>query len=479
MISRASDIPTQQTPPRDQPAPTERSATAERRRRPWHLYPLSAVGVMLAVLALADIGPATSSARTSTQIVTAEQGVVQSTVTGSGNVAAGTEMNVNFQTSGTLSNVYVHVGEHVEKGQLLATLDQTSATLTLEQAEQNLLAAEDQLSSAESGSSTSTGSTTGSSGSSSSSSTTSSAASVASAQAAVDGAQASVGNAQTALGNTKLYAPTSGTIVSLASLSPGDTVSAGSTGNTPTSSSNATTSSSGSSSGTAAGSLGGSSTSTSTSTSSSSGSTSSAFAGIANTSKMTMTVPFSESDVGKLKVGQAATVTPDALSGVELGAHVTAISPTATTSSGVVSYDATLTLDQSDSSVKAGMSASAAVIVGQAQGVTVPNAAVSGTGSLATVTVQSNGKRSQQQVVVGLRGNSRTQIVSGLTAGEQVVIVTTLPALSSTTTSTTTGSGTLGATGARTGGFGGGGFAGAGGAGGAGGGRGAGAGAAG
>lgn len=477
MISRASDTPTQQTPPRDQPAPTQRSATAERRRRPWHLYLLSAVGVVLAVLALADIGPATSSARTSTQIVTAEQGVVQSTVTGSGNVAAGTEMNVNFQTSGTLSNVYVHVGEHVEKGQLLATLDQTSATLTLEQAEQNLVAAEDQLSSAESGSSTSTGSTTGSSGSSSSSSTTSSAASVASAQAAVDGAQASVGNAQTALGNTKLYAPTSGTIVSLASLSPGDTVSAGSTGNASTSSSNATTSSSGSSSGTAAGSLGGSSTSTSTS--SSSGSTSSAFAGIANTSKMTMTVPFSESDVGKLKVGQAATVTPDALSGVELGAHVTAISPTATTSSGVVSYDATLTLDQSDSSVKAGMSASAAVIVGQAQGVTVPNAAVSGTGSLATVTVQSNGKRSQQQVVVGLRGNSRTQIVSGLTAGEQVVIVTTLPALGSTTTSTTTGSGTLGATGARTGGFGGGGFAGAGGAGGAGGGRGAGAGAAG
>jgi len=475
MISRASDTPTQQTPPRDQPAPTEQSATAERRRRPWHLYLLSAVGVVLAVLALADIGPATSSARTSTQIVTAEQGVVQSTVTGSGNVAAGTEMNVNFQTSGTLSNVYVHVGEHVEKGQLLATLDQTSATLTLEQAEQNLLAAEDQLNSAESGSSTSTGSTATSSGSSSSSSSTSSAASVASAQAAVDGAQASVGNAQTALENTKLYAPTSGTIVSLASLSPGDSVSAGSTGNA-TSSSNATTSSSGSSSGTAAGSLGGSSTSTSTS--SSSPSTSSAFAGIANTSKMTMTVPFSESDVGKLKVGQAATVTPDALSGVELGAHMTAISPTATTSSGVVSYDATLTLDQSDSSVKAGMSASAAVIVGQAQGVTVPNAAVSGSGSLATVTVQSNGKRSQHQVVVGLRGNSRTQIVSGLTAGEQVVIVTTLPALGSTTTSTATGSGTLGATGARPGGFGGG-FAGAGGAGGAGGGRAAGAGAAG
>ena len=152
---------------------------------------------------------------------------------------------------------------------------------------------------------------------------------------------------------------------------------------------------------------------------------------------MTMTVAFSESDVNKLKVGKAATVTPDALSGVELGAHVTSISPVGTTSSNVVSYQSTLTLDQNDSSVKPGMSASAAVIVGQAQGVNVPNAAVTGTGSLATVTVLRNGKQAQQQVVVGLRGDSRTQIISGLSAGEQVVIKTTLPPLGSATTSTT------------------------------------------
>ena len=63
---------------------------------------------------------------------------------------------------------------------------------------------------------------------------------------------------------------------------------------------------------------------------------------IVNTGTMTMTVAFSESDVGKLKVGQTATVTPDALSGVELGAHVTAISPVGTTSSNVVSYNVTL-----------------------------------------------------------------------------------------------------------------------------------------
>jgi len=192
---------------------------------------------------------------------------------------------------------------------------------------------------------------------------------------------------------------------------------------------------------------------------------------------MTMTVAFSESDVDKLKAGQTATVTPDALSGVELGAHVTAISPVGTTSNNVVSYEVTLTLDQSDSSVKPGMSASAAVIVDQAQGVTVPNAAVTGSGSLATVTVLRNGKQTQQQVAVGLRGDSRTQIISGLSAGEQVVIKTTLPPLSSTATSTASASSaTLGGTGTRPGGLGGAGGGGFGAGGGAAGGRAAGAG---
>jgi macrolide-specific efflux system membrane fusion protein len=184
-----------------------------------------------------------------------------------------------------------------------------------------------------------------------------------------------------------------------------------------------------------------------------------------------MTVAFSESDIGKVKVGQAATVSLDALSGVQLAAHVTAISTVATTSSSVVSYNATLTLDQTDSRVKPGMSASASVIVGQASGVTVPNGAITGTGSLATVTVTKNGKQTQKQVVVGLKGTTRTQIVSGLSAGDQLVVKTTLPSLSSTSsTASGTGAaaGALGGAGGRPGGFGGAGGGGFGGAGGAG-----------
>jgi membrane fusion protein, macrolide-specific efflux system len=181
---------------------------------------------------------------------------------------------------------------------------------------------------------------------------------------------------------------------------------------------------------------------------------------------MSMTVAFSESDISKIKVGQPATVTLDALTGVELAAHVSSISTLGTTSSGVVSYDATLTLDQNDSRVKPGMSASASVITGQRTGVTLPNSAIAGSGSLSTVNVLRNGKQVATSVVVGLKGDSRTQIVSGLSPGAQVVVTTTLPALGSSATSGSSSSGTLGSRlggggfGGGGGGFGGGGFGG-------------------
>jgi macrolide-specific efflux system membrane fusion protein len=171
-----------------------------------------------------------------------------------------------------------------------------------------------------------------------------------------------------------------------------------------------------------------------------------------------MTISFSESDITKVAVGQPATVTLDALPGVTLAAHVASISPVGTTSGGVVSYNATLDLDQSNSQVKPGMSASATVIVGQAQGVTVPNQAVTGTGSLGTVNLLKDGKSVSQQVVVGMRGDSRTQIISGLSAGQQLVIKISLPALGTSPTSTSS-TGTLGGAGRLGGGgfFGGGG----------------------
>jgi multidrug efflux pump subunit AcrA (membrane-fusion protein) len=437
--------------------------------RPWHLYLLGLVSAVVAALAATDVGPpGSSAARMAREIVTAEDGVVQSTVTGTGNVDAGTDVNVNFQTSGTLETVVVSVGQHVVQGQLLATLDPTSARLTVDHAEESLTAAEDQLTALENGTATSSGaqktSASASTGTPSSppaagtnatttaaaarttttptiTTTTPSPASIASAEAAVYSEEANLHSAQQALAKTSLYAPASGTIVSLAGLSPGDPVSAGSSGT----GSGASSTSSGAGAGAGASGAGATAGSLVGSSSSSTGAGSStSFAQIVDASSLTMTVALSESDISKVAVGQPATVTMDALSGVELAAHVSSISTIGTASNGVVSYDATLTLDQTDPRVKPGMSASASIITGQAQGVTVPNQAVSGTGSLGAVNLLENGKTVQKPVIVGLRGDSRAQIVSGLSSGQQVVVTIALPALTTPSSSTTPSNGTLG-----------------------------------
>jgi multidrug efflux pump subunit AcrA (membrane-fusion protein) len=513
------------------------------------LAAIAAAGVGAAVV---ELGPPASSARTSREVITASRGIVQSTVSGTGNVEPGTDVDANFQTSGTLQHVYVKVGDHVIKGQLIGTLDPTAAQRTLDQAQESLTSAEDSLTNAEeatvttstaataatattefaayrpttttattttqsatttgttttsasttptrsggssgssgssgSGSSGSGGSSSGSSGSSGAStgsgssgaSTGSSssggetaatkAANIASAQASVDGAEADVANATTALHETHLYAPATGTVVSVADLQPGDEISGGSSSSSSSSSStgsgsSGSTGSTGATGSTSSGSLGGSTSSTSSSTSSS------AFAEIVSTGKMTMTVAFSESDISKVKVGQPATVTLEALSGVELAAKVTSISTLGTTSSSVVSYDATLTLTQRDGRVKPGMSATASVVTGQASGVTLPNTAVSSRGTTSTVNELRNGTTVSTPIVVGMQGDSRTQIVSGLKAGAQVEVVQTLPSLGSSSASSSSSSGTLGGSSSRFGGAGGaagGGFGGAGGFGGGG-----------
>ena len=50
------------------------------------------------------------------------KGVVQSTVTGSGNLAPAKQLDLDFGTSGKVTKVYVTEGEHVSQGQLIARI---------------------------------------------------------------------------------------------------------------------------------------------------------------------------------------------------------------------------------------------------------------------------------------------------------------------------------------------------------------------
>lgn len=176
---------------------------------------------------------------------------------------------------------------------------------------------------------------------------------------------------------------------------------------------------------------------------------------------MQVVAPLSESEVGHVKVGQIATVTVEALEGRKLAAHVGEVAILSTSNSGVVSYNVTFQLDQMESGLKPGMSATAEAVVNQAEGVNVPTSAI----TAGSVTVVKNGTQTRRRVVTGLAGNSSTIILSGLNAGEQVA----LPVSTSTTSSssgrgaTSLGRGGTVRAGALGGGLGGGGFPGGGG----------------
>jgi macrolide-specific efflux system membrane fusion protein len=183
---------------------------------------------------------------------------------------------------------------------------------------------------------------------------------------------------------------------------------------------------------------------------------------------MQVAAGFAETDAIKIKAGQAAIVTVDALPSEELAAHVLSIAGTATSSSSVVTYNAIFALDRNEPKLKPGMTANVEVVVGEADNVLhVPTAAVRGSGSNATVTVLQNGTQRSVPVVVGLQGDSSTAILSGLKSGQTVVLPSVSIAISSTggglgtattTTSTTSRRGGGGVFGG--GGFGGGGFGG-------------------
>ena len=99
------------------------------------------------------------------------------------------------------------------------------------------------------------------------------------------------------------------------------------------------------------------------------------------------------------------------------------MSPSATALSGVISYYATVALAQGDPRLKNGQTAQAAVLTTELNDVlTVPNSAVRRQGGKTTVTVQQFDGQRTVEFQPGVVGDDRTQVLSGLTAGDEVVV---------------------------------------------------------
>ena len=141
----------------------------------------------------------------------------------------------------------------------------------------------------------------------------------------------------------------------------------------------------------------------------------------------------SDVDVSKLKLGQGATITADALGSTTLTGTVCEIDQVGTQIQGVASYGVQVCLTGADPALRVGMSADAAVVVQRAAGVVlVPSLAVqTRAGQQVVQVLGADGKTTvATPVQTGLSDGQDTQIVSGLSDGARVVI--SLPSTTST-----------------------------------------------
>ncbi|MBI2861937.1 MAG: efflux RND transporter periplasmic adaptor subunit [Chloroflexi bacterium] len=165
-----------------------------------------------------------------------------------------------------------------------------------------------------------------------------------------------------------------------------------------------------------------------------------------NLDQLVVNANVDETDTPKLAVGQTARVTVEAFSDRPLSGKVIAIAPSGQTQQGVVLYPVTFSVDRSDVPVRVGMNATVQVIVDQRQNVLLaPNRAVQTQGRERYVQVLVDGKPQRKAVQVGLSDSQFTEIRSGLSLGEAVVVPET------TVTASTRGAPGLGGLGGTTG----------------------------
>ena len=146
-----------------------------------------------------------------------------------------------------------------------------------------------------------------------------------------------------------------------------------------------------------------------------------------NVDEFQVVATYTETDAAQISAGQKVRLTFDAVPDLEATGTVVSVSPTASAISGVVSYYVTVALPKSDPRLKSGMTAQVEVLTKEVPGVlAVPSAAVHTQNGTSVVTVlDPNGTQRTVNVQIGATGDGKTQILSGITEGQQVVLPAT------------------------------------------------------
>jgi len=152
---------------------------------------------------------------------------------------------------------------------------------------------------------------------------------------------------------------------------------------------------------------------------------SSAFIVIVDTNSYLANLTIGESDISNIKVGQPVQLSIDALGTKKFVGKVLSIDTLGTIASNVVSYNVKVSFDKLDPIIKLGMSVNATILIQTKTDVlTVPNSAIKSVGGSTIVQLLKNNTPQTIQVTTGITDGSNTEIIDGLTKGDQVIIST-------------------------------------------------------
>ncbi len=402
--------------------------------------------VLVVVIAL--ILGSRGRARTSStyQTVAVERGELIATVGATGSVRALQSAVLDWQTSGTVAQVNVKVGDTVKKGDVLAQLDMSTVPQNIIQAQANLVSAQKALQDAYKKAYDYRTSLNGKQwieevvityvggqqvpvikwhkGYPDAQTIQDADNELALKKAQLDdaqrtydrlkngpnpddinAAQANVDAAQATLNMSKIIAPIDGVVTQAGSL-PGDLVSAAQ----------------------------GSSTGASQSSGQSTGSSQIGSVGVAtsgqtafridNLATLLVDVDVSEVDINSVAVGQSATLSLDAIPGKTYHGTVQSVSQAGDNSSGAVNFTVTVRLTDADQQVKPAMTAAVNIVGQQVQGqLLVPNRAVRLVNAQRVIYLLENGRPKQVQVTLGASSDTRSVIASGdVKEGDLVIL---------------------------------------------------------
>ncbi len=315
-----------------------------------------------------------AAAATTTTTQTVATGTVRQSVSATGTLAPASEENLNFSVSGEVTKVAVSEGQHVKKGQTLATIDSASLQATVAQAESTVASDEARMDDDSSNDASDT--------------------QVAADEAALTAAKNQLASAKSQLASATMTSPING-VVAAVNLTVGESVS-GNAASNPNASSDS---------------------------SSNDNSSSDPQILVISTNSWLVNATVDATSVGLIKKGNQAQLTVTGASDTVYGT-ISSIGLVSSSTSGTASYPVVIDVTGSPSGLHDGANVTATLIYKQVTNVlVVPTLALHRNANGGQYVEQvKNGKTVQTTVRVGIASGGQTQIVSGLSAGDKIIV---------------------------------------------------------